>query len=278
MTNPQPPDDERVPITDYVGPPTTPPLATPPSQRAIKQVEGRAATTSRRRDWPLGAKFDQRLPRFRAELVDGKLVLQKNSWRSRLITINSLIFLIWIFQSYGSMRNAVHNQQHTPEFPEIVTAIFTHPSFELVFYGLIFLASLALLAFSVQRIIRSGRGPGERLIFDLAADTLTDSEYPKAIPTPLSDIRKVNLDQRSSQYTLSLLLTSGRKVEIGKWYDEAQATQTASQIADYLDLPVTRSESPATVGQGCIVTIAFFIGLFLLAGLLVWLGGLIFAH
>ncbi len=70
----------------------------------------------------------------------------------------------------------------------------------------------------------------------------------------------------------------GSKTPIDTWYNEAEAVYAAGIIADYLGVPLTHTESPATVTQGCAVTIAVFILIFISIGIALWVGGMLFHH
>lgn len=248
---------ERVEISDYPGVPNVPPLATPAAQRGIKQVEADAAPPVppvpplAGQNSPFG-RIDRAIPHFSFSNEDGKLVLTKNKWRS--VFSRLIFFLIPIYWFI-----TVLPRQSFGWFEIIVSLIWL---FNLVIYS--------------RSVVKLWRGPGDQLIFDYAAGTLTDSQYPKAQPTSVSDFTEVDVDQQSREYRVWLRKAAGGTIKIGSWYNEAEALYTAGLIADYLNLPLERSETPARVISGCAFTVAVFVLLSIAVGLvLVGIGWLL---
>ncbi len=268
-----PDEHERVLITDYPGAPNALPLDTPPAQREIKQTEDDAPShPSGGQHSPIGW-LDRRIPHFAFSIEDGRLALTRNKWRTSLARLGRLLITIfWIFFSYDKLSRSASSPFNHANPQEIVAALFSRPNFDLVFYGvgLIFF-TLAFITY-VRDFIKFVQGKGDQLIFDHAANTYTRSEYPKMQPTHLSKIRQVNVDQQSSDYRVLLRLAAGGTVKVDTWYNEAEALYAGGVIAEYLSVPVTRTESPASVASGCAFTIAVFLVLFLVIALALWVG------
>lgn len=245
---------ERVEITDYPGTAAMPPLATLPPQREVKQAEDDPPRQpSGGSHSPIGW-LDRRIPHFAFAIEVDKLVLTRGKWWSILGRGGLLVWgATWILIS----------SQHTTSFTDGIFRILIPLGWVVVF--VIYLIGVISLV----------RGKGDQLIFDRAASSFSRSQYPN-IKTPLNTIREVNVDQQSNQYRVALLHMGASKTPIDTWYNEAEAVYAAGVIADYLGVPLTRTESPATITQGCVVTIAVFILIFISVGIALWVGSAIF--
>jgi hypothetical protein len=274
LPNPvSPHQPDRVEISDYPGASVVPPLATPAPQRQIKQVENEDVLVTQR--------IDQNWQSTRTELARSyysfsragiRLILTKNRWRSLVDRYNSGFYaLLMTCTFYLQMQNAAFNGHYTAEFPDIVNALFTQPSLELVASGICFVIFLTLTAYYAWRMIKFMRGPADYFAFDRVADTFTGTDYPETTTIHLRDVTEVNVDCHDGRYDVALKMVEGGRVKIDTWRNEADARHTADVIAGYIGVRVTSTEKqPEAATQRARALIAIILILTILVMLLWW--------
>lgn len=227
---------ERVEISDYPGVPNVPPLATPAPQRGIKQVEGETVNN-----------LDPASLSPSLSLNDNKLVLIKNKSRSMWQRFGlMLVALIWFKVVYDQLADKIPghiNGQDGP--PEIINALLTHPTFDLIFFSLGAIVIAAAFIFLVIEGFRFSLGAGDKVIFDHFTNTITDTAFFKTSLARASEVAAVNLDQKKSKWRVALVLSSGKLIELNTWNKEIEAGAVANAIAAYLRVPLERTTTAA---------------------------------
>lgn len=219
--NPQPSvPPEQVEITDCPGQPAVPPIATPPPQHGIKQLEPSSIPRPPTR-WSINNNYNS--PNVTNE--GGKLVLTKNKWGSpanRMGWIGGIIALAVtaiVLASWSSLGAAM-----------------------MCNGGFIVLVIVAMLPSVVWQLVKSSLDTQYRIVFDRSANTITDKDTQIA---SISDLAAINLDKQVLYgWRIALVLAWREIVELDKWYDQAEATYVAQAIADYIGVAIERTETP----------------------------------